>query len=127
MILGLDISLNHFGLVCLDPFGSFVQAAYLTDLKKYVNLKIKCLKEVVSILLPKKERDENNEDYAWRRLCFVVDCLNNLLNSFAIGEKNSYVCIEGYSFSSQSQSIFQIAELVGVIKYNVFGWRSESF
>jgi len=113
-IFGLDISLDHSGLVVLDSDGTIFNYNYFTTVKK--------LAEVDpdhSVLLSKKGKDESKDIFRLRRMS---ECLSKFLE---FERRTSitppiYFSIEGYSYASKTTSICQIAELTGYLKHMIF-------
>ncbi len=121
LIFGIDMSLNHFGIVCLDgETGEALDTFYTWDAKKYVvEEPILALKGMLS---PIKEKGEQTAPFCHRRLNIqsenvfysILGCLKHF------GEdRDWYVGIEGYALNSKSNSIYQIGEMGGVVKYRL--------
>lgn len=112
-IFGLDISLDHGGVVVLDENGKVTDYRYLTIVKKMADVD-----PDHSILLSKREKDEAKDVFRLRRMVEYAERVWNVQPTTCI--HNSYYSIEGYSYASKSTSICQIAELTGYIKRRLF-------
>lgn len=112
-IFGLDISLDHGGVVVLDKNGKVVDYRYLTTVKKMADVD-----PDHSILLTKQWKDESKDVFRLRRMIEYSQRVWNVQPTTCI--HNSYYSIEGYSYASRSTSICQIAELTGYIKRRLF-------
>jgi len=116
-IFGLDISLDHGGMVVLDICGKVFDYCFFTDIKNYAKVDPDHL-----ILLSKKKKEEPKETFRLRRLNEYLNGLWDLQRRVKISWNSSlyYFSIEGYSYASQSTSICQIAELTGYLKHMIF-------
>lgn len=112
-IVGLDISLDHGGVVILTKEGELENYCALTTVKKYVDVDSEHV-----LLLTKQEKEEPKESFRLRRIEEYWDRLDSFIHQ-DWGEP-IYFSVEGYSYSSQSTSICQIAELTGYLKYKIF-------
>jgi len=118
-IYGLDISLDHGGLVVLNGDGEVLDYAYITNVKKGSEIDPKH-----SILLSKRGKDESKETFRLRRMDEYLKSISDFLKfrdlppESVVGQQ--YYSIEGYSYASQSTSICQIAELTGYLKHILF-------
>jgi len=112
-IFGLDISLDHGGVVVLDEAGKVIDYRYLTTVKKMADVD-----PDHSILLSKQWKDEPKDIFRLRRMAEYLQRLLNILPTTCIHQ--SYYSVEGYSYASKSTSICQIAELTGFIKRRLF-------
>ena len=105
-IVGIDYSLNSPAICVADTSFDFNKCHfyYLTNKKKHLGSMLKNItgyehKEYKTPI----ERFKNLSD-------FIIHCL----------EKTSFektIFIEGYSFGSKGQAVFQIAENCGILKY----------
>lgn len=114
-VFGLDISLDHGGVVVLDKAreGEIRDWYALTDVKKYYDI---CPDHV--LLLSKQNKDELKDTFRLRRMKEYLDIIDTIIcRSWNIPV---YFSIEGYSYASQSTSICQIAELTGYLKQAIF-------
>jgi len=112
-VFGLDVSLDHGGVVVLDENGKVIDYRYLTSVKKMVDVD-----PAHSIFLSKKGKDESKDVFRLRRMKEYAERIWNVQPTTCI--HNSYYSIEGYSYASKSTSICQIAELTGYIKRRLF-------
>ena len=128
LYIGLDLSLNHWGLVALNHT-SVVFESYLTDKKKYMNiysqvsLKDGCRDQFLH--LPKKQ-GEDRDGYIARRRGNLIGTLRSNLKALCEDHyfNDVYVCLEGYAYSANTRSSYEIAEFIGCVKnwlyrYNV--------
>lgn len=113
-IFGLDISLDHGGIVCLDEYGKVLDYLYLTTTKKMAEID-----SDHSVLLSKKGKDELKDIFRLRRMNEYLHGLMNFERRIP-GIEATFYSIEGYSYASQSTSICQIAELTGYLKHMIF-------
>ena len=121
-IFGLDISLDHGGVVVLNH-GIVSNYCYLTTTKKMAEIDPNH-----SILLSKRGKDESKDIFRLRRMNEYLHGLMDFerrVSSIAGAQRrpfqnSSYYSIEGYSYASQSTSICQIAELTGYLKHMIF-------
>lgn len=116
-IIGLDISLDHAGIVSLQSHGNLYSYCALSDVRRYE------LEDPTHIWpLSKKDKEEPKEVFRLRR---VIE-YEEYLSKFGIFRKHEsktnqvVTSIEGYAYSSQSTNICQIAELTGNIKRRIF-------
>lgn len=112
-IFGLDISLDHGGVVCLNENGKVEDWCFLTTVKKDAAVDL-----VHGILLSKRQKDESKDTFRLRRLGEF-----SRIPLFSTQQESpllSYFVFEGYSYASQSTSICQIAELTGYLKHLLF-------
>lgn len=112
-IFGLDISLDHGGVVVLDESGEVVDYRYLTKVKKMADVD-----PDHSIFLTKQGKDESKDIFRLRRMAEYLGGILNIQPTMCIHQL--YFSIEGYSYASKSTSICQIAELTGYIKQRLF-------
>jgi len=116
-IFGLDISLDHGGVVVLDTTGMVADYCFLTTVKKYASVDPKH-----SVLLSKQEKDEPKAVFRLRRMNEYLHGLMEFEHKVSTLIPPSYYSIEGYSYGSAgtSTSICQIAELTGYIKHMTY-------
>ncbi len=121
LIFGVDLSLNHFGLVCMDGgTGEVMDTFYTHDTKKYV-IEYPAL-VITGRMSPLKEKDEQTAPFQHRRLNLQSDNLFYNIHGCRIHfgkDRDWYVGIEGYALNSQSNSVYQTGELGGVVKYRL--------
>jgi len=112
-IIGLDISLNHGGVVVLDESGEVESYLFSTTIKKYAKVDFDhCL------LLQQQGKEESKDSYHLRKIGSYLTVLNIYTSAFDL--RKTYISIEGYSYGSLSTAICQIAELTGCIKRELF-------
>lgn len=112
-IIGIDLSLNHFGACALDPNGEVYEFWYTYPTAKYV----KDFSDPFTISaahVPGRISRKNDKEDVWD---FNVRRWKQQLK--ALLTKNidgSYVAIEDYTYDTQdSNRIIQIAELTGMV------------
>lgn len=116
-IYGLDLSLDHCGVVTLNNRGQVANYLYTTTSKKMAEADSKH-----SFLLSKKAKDESKDIFRLRRVNEISHALLEYDDEFFYKvAPNLYYSIEGYAYASQTTSICQIAELTGNIKHMIFG------
>lgn len=114
-IFGLDISLDHGGVVVLNEDGSVLDYLYLTKTKKEADIDSEH-----SVFLSKMEQDESKDTFRLRRIPEYLERLMDFERKVSTSSFPSYYSIEGYSYRSQSTSLCQIAELTGYLKHMIF-------
>ncbi len=115
-IFGLDISLDHGGVVVLNDDGMVIDYLYLTTTKKIAEVDSEH-----SHLLSKIKKDESKDVFRLRRMSEYAEALVGFENRICtFPPQPEYFSIEGYSYSSQTTSICQIAELTGYLKRLIF-------
>ena len=119
--VGLDLSLDHGGIVVLDVAGNVVDAGFITTVKKYATL------DPRAIVLSKIEKGEAKEHFRVRRfqeyfnaICDHIDAVNMI----QLTSGKVQFCLEGYAFNAKSTGILQIAELTGFIKHKLWYHRA---
>jgi hypothetical protein len=82
---------------------------YLTSKKKYIGE------------MSKNIMDTEHSEYKTpiERFSQISDWAINTFNRLSYDLKNLKVYIEGYSFGSKGQAVFQIAENCGILKYRL--------
>ncbi len=102
-IIGIDYSLTS-PAVCINYNDSF-KYYYLTSKKKWIG------KQSENIIgYEHKEWTDPIQRFTYIS-DFVFDCIGSLINP--------EIFIEGYSFGSKGQGLFQIAENCGILKYRI--------
>lgn len=118
-IFGLDLSLDHGGLVTLNEDGVVTDYAYITAVRKSAEIDPEH-----SILLSKRGKEEPKETFRLRRMGEYRRCLSNFLKFRPVPPEKVvgqlYYSVEGYSYASQTTSICQISELTGYLKQILF-------
>jgi hypothetical protein len=114
-IFGLDISLDHGGVVCLNKDGSVSNYLYLTTTKKMADVD-----PDHGIFLSKKGKDESKDVFRLRRMNEYLGAMMDFERKVSVSLFPSYYSVEGYSYASQSTSMCQIAELTGYLKHMIF-------
>lgn len=115
-IYGLDLSLDHAGVVSINKEGLVTNYLYTTTSKKMASVDSKH-----SYLLSKKAKDESKDIFRLRRMAEIAVALLNFDDGFFYKvTPSTYTSIEGYAYSSQTTSICQIAELTGFLKHMIF-------
>ena len=107
-IIGIDYSLNSPAVCVVDETFKFenCQFSFLTNKKKYTG---KIYKNIIGYEI----KDYKDQSERYKNLSdFVLTSIGSLVGSDAI-------FIEGYSYGSKGQAIFQIAENGGILKYRL--------
>ena len=115
-IVGIDISLNHVGIVSLDSeTGQVFDWFYVTDKKKHYTDKDHC-----SWLHFSKTIKADKDTYNAYRAEFMMMAIHRFLQYQNIKSTETYVALENYAYGSVSRSVYQIGELGGVIRHLIF-------
>jgi Holliday junction resolvasome RuvABC endonuclease subunit len=106
-IVGIDYSLTS-PAVCINNDGEYM-FYYLTNKKKYIG---EMAKNIIGY-------EHQEYDTPIKRFSQISDWAINTFNRLSYDLKNLKVYIEGYSFGSKGQAVFQIAENCGILKYRL--------
>jgi Holliday junction resolvasome RuvABC endonuclease subunit len=106
-IVGIDYSLTS-PAVCINNDGEYM-FYYLTNKKKYIG---QMAKNIIGY-------EHQEYDTPIKRFSQISDWAINTFNRLSYDLKNLKVFIEGYSFGSKGQAVFQIAENCGILKYRL--------
>ena len=106
-IVGIDYSLTS-PAVCINNEGEYM-FYYLTSKKKYIG---QMAKNIIGY-------EHIEYDTPIKRFSQISDWAIKTFNRLSYDLKNLKVFIEGYSFGSKGQAIFQIAENCGILKYRL--------
>ena len=106
-IVGIDYSLTS-PAVCINNEGEYM-FYYLTGKKKYIG---QMAKNIIGY-------EHKEYDTPIKRFSQISDWAINTFNRLNYDLKNLKVFIEGYSFGSKGQAVFQIAENCGILKYRL--------
>jgi len=106
-IVGIDYSLTS-PAVCINNEGEYM-FYYLTNKKKYIG---QMTKNIMGF-----EHSEYKTPI--ERFTQISTWAINQFNRLEYNLKNIKIFIEGYSFGSKGQGIFQIAENCGILKYRL--------
>ena len=106
-IVGIDYSLTS-PAVCINNEGEYM-FYYLTSKKKYIG---QMAKNIIGY-------EHQEYDTPIKRFSQISDWAINTFNRLSYDLKNLKVFIEGYSFGSKGQAVFQIAENCGILKYRL--------
>src|SRR5210317_417118 len=112
-IVGIDYSLTS-PAVCINNEGEYM-FYYLTSKKKYIG---QMAKNIIGY-------EHQEYDTPIKRFSQISDWAINTFNRLSYDLKNLKVYIEGYSFGSKGQAVFQIAENCGILKYRLQQMRIE--
>jgi len=115
VVIGLDISLDHAGIVALCDGGGVLDYCALTTVKKDSAADPRRV-----FLLSKQGKDESKDTFRLRRMKEISNFVSVFIDSVSDKVDSLYFSIEGYSYASYSTSICQIAELTGYLKYMLF-------
>ena len=125
LFIGLDISLNHSGLVVLGKDTTVVDWFYLTvERTRFLSTKEQ---KVHGFLLEKynpnihKSKEVYDEIRKNAHIDFLREVLLNKLGLVTMKQReNTYIAIEQYAWAGISGSKYQIGELGGCIKHKLF-------
>jgi len=106
-IVGIDYSLTS-PAVCINTEGEYM-FYYLTNKKKYIG---QMAKNIIGY-------EHQEYDTPIKRFSQISDWAINTFNRLSYDLSNLKVYIEGYSFGSKGQAVFQIAENCGILKYRL--------
>jgi Holliday junction resolvasome RuvABC endonuclease subunit len=106
-IVGIDYSLTS-PAVCINNDGEYM-FYYLTNKKKYIG---QMVKNIIGF-------EHQEYDTPIKRFSQISDWAINTFNRLSYDLTNLKVYIEGYSFGSKGQAVFQIAENCGILKYRL--------
>lgn len=113
--VGVDLSLNHFGVVFLNKDGSVLKAHYGTGAKKYAFSNALLIRHNI---LGRKVLDPDN--YAAFRRAYLRNIFDSIFFELYPQAGSTLVCIEDYSFSSKSQATYQIGEIGGLVRNTIY-------
>ena len=105
--IGIDYSLTS-PAVCINNDGECM-FYYLTSKKKYIG---QMARNIIGY-------EHQEYDTPIKRFSQISDWTINTFNRLQYDLKNLKVFIEGYSFGSKGQAVFQIAENCGILKYRL--------
>lgn len=108
-VIGLDVSLNHLGMCCLDLDGQLQHWTFLTDTKKFVK------EDPDRGVLYKVPSARSDHPRHFRRIEYFVEFVTDHLKQWEAGELQ-IVCIEGYALESKNTRLYETAELTGAVK-----------
>lgn len=130
-IFGLDLSLNHWGLVCLDYQTGDVINWFFGDQRK----KWEKYGEHFRLMHKHDKKRESAENFHMNRIekiktifynLLILPIKNDIKASFDDFEEtqpsNCYLNIEGYAYGAKSGSTYQIGEFAGVVKYLLWSY-----
>ena len=104
-IIGIDYSLTS-PAVCINDDGK-IMYYYLTKKKKYIG-------QMAKNILGFEHKEYLTPIHRFSQISdFVIELLEKTIH------KTQKVFIEGYSFGSKGQGVFQIAENCGILKYRL--------
>lgn len=120
LVLGIDLSLNHWALCQIDyKTGNVVSYAYMSDKKNMY----KADSGNSTYLVPRdKKGGENLENFEERRKDFSINTLFKHITHEHRVDKYSdrYITIEGYAYASSTRSLCQLAEVSGIVKMMLY-------
>jgi Holliday junction resolvasome RuvABC endonuclease subunit len=118
IVAGLDLSLNHTGIVLLNDQGQIIyQEAIILKNKQLNKRKFHVVKFKVNNEYIDEEievSNEENEIDQLKRVCIIRDRVIRVLKDFKV----NHIAIEGYNMGRTSNQgfVYQIGELAGIIK-----------
>ncbi|QOI69153.1 putative RuvC [Pelagibacter phage Mosig EXVC030M] len=104
-IVGIDYSLTSPAICINIDNADVLMFYYLTNKKKYIG---KMSEDIIGY-------EHKEYDTPIRRFTYISDFIFDHIS----GLINPIIFIEGYSFGSKGQGIFQIAENCGILKYRL--------
>ena len=105
--VGLDLSLNHFGIVLMDEKGAIQNVALLVDRKKFFDVSFESIRPIFE-LGPSRFDDEDKELFKARRRSLIFTSLVNFL--VAWGEWGRLIVnIEGYAMGVLSNNSLNLS------------------
>ena len=104
-IVGIDYSLTSPAICINIDNADVLMFYYLTNKKKYIG---KMSEDIIGF-------EHKEYDTPIRRFTYISDFIFDHVS----GLINPIIFIEGYSFGSKGQGIFQIAENCGILKYRL--------
>lgn len=107
--IGLDVSLNHLGMCCLDHSGELQHWAFLADTKKFVT------EDPDHGELYKAPSARSDHPRHFRRIEYFVDFVVSRLKQWWEAEPQ-VICLEGYALDSKNTRLYETAEVTGAIK-----------
>lgn len=116
--IGIDLSLTSPGL-CLN-YENHYEFFFFSHLKKHEDF---CYNKdniyIHSVIYP---IESNGDDLNKRvnKYYYIVDNIMNTIQIFAKDLDNIEIGIEGYSYSSVGQGLTKLAELGGILRYEIF-------
>jgi len=118
VVFGMDISLNHWGVICLNEEGNVENYAFLT------NKKGDCEKfkgHGYLFKLSKAREGELRENFdSIRRTASIETLAKFVYENAKPGTEEAFMSLEGYAYNSVDK-YFYIAEFIGVLKDTLFG------
>jgi len=123
IIIGLDLSLEHFGMVALNAEGQAFHCSYMYPAQKYVL----AIEKFMSFpcrgwLTLKKNEGEGRDFHTIRRIDSASTIIENAITNIT-QLRPWYVAIEDYAIGaafSGSTGLIQIAEMTGVVKHWIY-------
>jgi len=110
LVAGLDVSLNHLGMCCLDSEGQLQHWAFLTDTKKFV----KEDPDHGELYRAPSARSDHPRHFC--RIEYFVKFVLRCLEEWSEGGDPQIVCLEGYALNSKNTRLYETAEVTGAIK-----------
>jgi Holliday junction resolvasome RuvABC endonuclease subunit len=124
-VVGIDLSLNHFGFVAADLEWKFPFYSFMTDHKTFMSggfawyrwlLKSRDRKTAEDIDAYTARRRDVVVEHMQTNIAILTDYLRQVCN---VSDGDTYVAFEGYSYGSKSTGLFEIAEVTGCVQ-NLF-------
>lgn len=118
IIAGIDLSLNHTGIVVLDDKGQILyQEAIILKTRQKDNKKYHFMQFKVNNTVSEPEElvsDENHEIDQLKRIIVIRNRVKRIIGLFDI----KHIAIEGYNMgrTGNQGAVYQIGELAGLIK-----------
>ena len=134
LVIGIDLSTNHVGIVSLDyETGKVFETGILTDLKGFLDTGFVNYEYYLKLW---KEKEETKDSFIARRRRSVSndveDCILQMSRHFYACDTSSsqvyqtyleqtelkdvYIAMEDYAFGAFARGIFENAEICGILK-----------
>lgn len=112
--IGIDLSLNHFGITCRNSeVESSLLLSFSSNKKKFVK---RFYYNTYVFSTPTKNKEECDANFQARRREKVLRNICYFLDQRKPSSEN-YVCMEDYAYTTRTGSSHQLAELVGSVKH----------
>ncbi|MFA5395578.1 MAG: hypothetical protein WC346_06100 [Methanogenium sp.] len=118
-VIGLDLAANTAGMCEVEvSTGKVLRWACIVGTKKFAGMKLPdCGKAYLlptQIISGNSQKAESRDNYLARRRCFI----ETVIYSFIAESNQGYnlVCLEGYAYASQSRGLYDMIELSGCVR-----------
>lgn len=126
LILGLDLSLRHSGVVIVDSYGHIMHKetiqSKISSVKKNKYHRLVCVGDNEEILEVFDITTNNHELHEVKRFIYIAQRISSIIKKYKI----THVVLEGYAMGAIG-SVFDIAEMGGLVKKKLFDEGFDSF